>query len=82
MENIRDCHCCGQPRPYPREPGKWEYLESPTMTREDGSTYHKWQRVNVIAHNDDYEGPSLRIIPEGETEPIWWPSNCAWRKVE
>ncbi len=46
-------------------------------TREVSS--HRWIRVEVVQDKD--EPDELNLIPEGETETMWWPSDCVWRKV-
>lgn len=70
------CNCCGQQRPYPTEPGKWEYATDPALADMMGKKLI-WNPVIVKA---DEEG--MTITPVGEDEPIWWPNNAMWRKVE
>jgi len=69
MDNIVPCHCCGQQRPYPTTPGRWRYRD---IVWGGG-----WTNVTVEA---DDEG--LTITPDGESEPIWWPNNAQWEKIE
>lgn len=73
--NEKDCPCCGQKRPFPTEPGNWEYCEAPYFEPQ------VWVRVSVeLPAEDDREGPyGLRLWKDGEV--IWWPNHCAWRKV-
>jgi hypothetical protein len=86
MDDKDFCYCCGQLRPYPTKPGKWEYLENPHL-----SEYYKsigkplnWIRVDVVPDKFDPDSITcnLMIIPEGQTEAIWWPNNAQWRKIE
>jgi len=72
------CPCCGQPRPVPTEPGEWEYMISPTMPPD----LTKWIRVTIKKPepNDRDGQEGLRVWQNGEI--VWWPSHCAWRKVE
>ena len=75
MTNNQLCSCCGQPRPYPTEPGEWEYCNWIT------GNSPVWIRVSVkLAEKDDAEryGDGLRLWESGKM--IWWPNNCAWRK--
>ena len=70
MYDIKMCECCGQCRPFPTNPGKWEYK----------STFFSdthWQQVEIL---QDKEG--LIMIPFGEKKPTWWPPNVEWRKIE
>ena len=64
--NIKECPCCGQPRPYPTEPCEWKY-----------KTYCSWYHVTV---KQEEEG--LTMTHEGETEPAWWPENAEWVKLD
>jgi hypothetical protein len=77
-KNVRNCPCCGKPRPFPTEPGEWEYMENPTMPPE----YQKWVRVTIkLPEPNDRDGQEgLRIWKDGKM--IWWPDSAAWRKVE
>jgi hypothetical protein len=74
------CPYCGQTRPFPTEPGEWEYTECPTVK---GSV---WTRVSIVwsktAFNYVTGEPNLEIQPKGQSEPIWWPVPSAWRKVK
>jgi hypothetical protein len=76
MENIRPCPCCGQPRLVPTEPGEWEYCE---FIRAEKPI---WVRVSIKLpeFDDKYGQDGLRIWQDGKM--VWWPSHCAWRKVE
>jgi len=65
-KNITPCTCCGQLRPYPREPGKWRYRHS-----------HRESWYNVTVKRDD-EG--LTMTYEGKTTPDWWPENTQWEQ--
>ena len=77
------CSCCGELRPHPTEPGKWEYQENAGFVAglpDDDPVklrYNKWIAVMVVLNDEGH----LNIIPEGDKEPIWWPNNVAWRKV-
>ncbi len=72
-QNVKPCGTCGQLRPYPTEPGEWEYNE--LVWHESGA----WNRVTVRKSPD---GLSLEIVPKGATQPIWWPQGgAAWRQV-
>lgn len=68
MVNEKLCPCCGQIRPYPTEPGIWEYCEYPTTTKQ------YWNRVEIKKTDD-----GLVIIKDGEE--VWWPDMAMWRKV-
>jgi len=68
MDDIVPCYCCGQDRPYPTTPGRWRY-----------KSYMGNGWTNVTVEADD-EG--LTITPDGESEPIWWPNNAQWEKIE
>ena len=76
--NVCLCHCCGQLRPFPTEPGIWEFNESVTMPNSE----MYWVRAEV-KHPlpDDRDGPiGLRLWVAGKM--VWWPNKAAWRKVE
>lgn len=75
MNNQKHCTCCGQSQPFPTEPGEWEYTEQVYMD----NPY--WAKVTVkLPEPDDETGQSgLRLWQNGEM--IWWPNNCAWRKL-
>lgn len=79
-KNIKPCSCCGQLRPYPTEPGKWQFSEN--VAYESYGYKVTWTDVEVklplIDDRDGQEG--LRLWQHGKM--VWWPSNCAWRKVE
>lgn len=80
--NEKLCPCCGQVRPYPTEPGAWEYLESPGLARAmhlNGKICRVpgWIPVDVVKSE---EGEGLLCIPVGEHEPIWWPDQAMWRR--
>jgi len=66
--HTRPCECCGQSRPYPTEPGRWKY-----KIRPEGF----WHNVTVKEHEE-----GLTITPDGESEPMWWPSNAQWEEIE
>lgn len=70
-KNTKPCPCCNQTRPYPTDTGIWEYCEYPVMPASF------WVRVTVKRTED-----GLTITPEGQNEPIWWPSMASWRKIE
>ena len=73
--NKKQCPCCGQLRPFPTEPGEWEYTEEIYFENP------RWTTVSVrypeLNDRDGAEG--LRLWKDGEM--IWWPSSCAWRKL-
>jgi len=73
--NQSHCPCCNQLRPFPTEPGEWEFCESPYLEPQ------RWCRVSVkLPLDDDRDGPDgLRIWHNGEM--IWWPNYATWRKV-
>lgn len=74
--NVKLCPCCSQPRPYPTEPGVWEFCQAPYMPKQI------WIRVEVklpdINDRDGDEG--LRLWRDDEM--LWWPGNATWRKIE
>jgi len=72
--NIKNCPCCGQPRPFPTEEGEWEVNEQPYCS--DGN----WMRVSVRKPlPDDRDGQDgLRLWHRGKM--IWWPTG-QWRKA-
>ncbi len=74
-KNIKKCCCCGQLRPYPTEPGEWEYSEDVYFANPT------WIRVSVkLPERDDEEGQyGLRLWKDGKI--VWWPTNSAWRKI-
>jgi hypothetical protein len=76
--NESPCTCCGQVRPYPTEPGEWEYCELIFMPADK----QFWQRVTVkkpdANDRDGQEG--LRLWEDGKM--IWWPALAAWRKIQ
>jgi hypothetical protein len=76
--NESPCTCCGQVRPYPTEPGEWEYSELIYMP--SGKQF--WQRVTIKKPDaNDRDGQDgLRVWKDGEM--IWWPHNAAWRKIQ
>lgn len=75
-KDQRPCPCCGQTRPYPTEPGEWQFCEQPYILPK------RWASVTVkLPAADDRDGQEgLRLWQNGEM--IWWPSNSEWRKVE
>jgi hypothetical protein len=77
-KNVSPCPCCGQLRPFPTEPGEWEYASTFTIFLGDP----KWHRATIkLPAQDDRDGQEgLRIWENGEM--IWWPAKCTWRKVE
>ncbi len=66
--DIRPCECCGQSRPYPTRPGRWQY-----------KLYGlgKWVPVTV-----KYDDEGLTMTHDGESLPDWWPNNAQWQKIE
>jgi len=75
-KNFAHCHACDSLRPFPTEPGEWEYLEEPGFQRMKGGIEH-WRRVTVKTNEE-----GITITPHGETEPVWWPSRAQWRPYE
>lgn len=75
-KNESQCSCCGQMRPFPTEPGEWEYSQNANW---DNPT---WQSVTVKLplKNDRDGGDGLRLWQDGNL--VWWPCNCAWRKIK
>lgn len=73
MDNVTLCSCCGQERPFPTEPGIWEFCEDPLFN-------HDWVRCIIERHEYPEEG--MTVTPIGSDEPIWWPKDAKWRKVE
>ena len=72
--NTTLCSCCGQFRPFPTEPGIWEYNEWVTGSQ-------NWIPVEVkYPESADHDGPDgLRLWIDGHM--AWWPSHAAWRKI-
>jgi len=75
-KNFAYCHACDSLRPYPTEPGEWEYLEDPGMRRALESPEH-WKRVTVKANPE-----GMTITEHGKTVPRWWPTTAKWRPYE
>jgi hypothetical protein len=69
QSDVECCPCCGEVRPYPKNAGEWEYRRDPAIN-------YIWNRVSIVQTE-----VGLVCIPEGNTEPIWWPTLAAWRKV-
>ena len=81
--NMKPCPCCGQLRPYPTEPGEWEYRQYPWLP---------WSKAKIVKST----GKEHHEVPEGEllfygtgeaadvfeTEPSWWPGYAEWRKLK
>ena len=82
-KNFRPCPTCGQIRPFPTEPGKWEFHESITL---EESCDMPWTpcEVKLPQKGERYfEDGGLRLWVEEHDEPVWWPQRgAAWRKVE
>lgn len=73
--NTQPCTCCGQERPYPMEPGIWQYRQACLDT--------DWNTVEIkVVYVEAEKREILHIFPEGEAEPIWWPTNVQWRKLQ
>jgi hypothetical protein len=66
MCNEKRCPFCGQQRPFPTEPGKWEYTHP---------IKEEW--ISVEAR---LEEGILRLFLEGDDKPLWWPNYAIWRK--
>jgi len=77
MSNMKPCPCCGQMRPYPTEPGEWEYREY---------SWLPWEKCKIVRstgkeHHEVPEG-ELLFYREGGASPAWWPDHAEWRKIE
>jgi hypothetical protein len=76
-ENMNPCPCCGQMRPFPTEPGRWEY----------GYPYllNEWKKCSVkISTGEEHrEVPpgELLFYPDGREGPCEWPEYRAWKKL-
>jgi hypothetical protein len=76
MDDIKNCPVCGQSRPFPTQPGIWEFREH---------SHLPWTRCRVVLstgkeHHDAPEGVLILFI-KGNKEPCWWPT-AEWRKWE
>jgi hypothetical protein len=81
MDDIKNCPVCGQSRPFPTQPGIWEYREYPWLP---------WSKAKIVVStgNEHHNVPVGGLLFYGtgetvdvfETEPCWWPT-AEWRKV-
>lgn len=74
-DSIRMCNNCGQDRPYPTRAGRWEYCLDPAVVELKGGK-REWIPVTIKQTEEGRE-----IWPDGEDEPMWWPSDAMWRKI-
>jgi len=79
------CSCCGELRPHPTRPGRWQYLQHPDMHRVLSVEQNKpepWVTVTVKEEFEELGERHLIMIEDGNSGPSWWPDNAAWRKLE
>ena len=84
-KNTVKITCTKNMPPLPKEPGLWEYLEEPSLSKYLIKE-PKWKRARIVVPNIEEfpEAPedSLLFYRAKENFPRLWPRNAKWRKIK
>lgn len=71
--DMRACPCCGQPRAYPTQPGRWEYNTHITFPPDLQGRNGGWEKCTIKACTDeDCDAPAgaLLFFPDRDEREI------------
>ena len=82
--NVKECPCCRQLRPFPTEPGEWEYREKgnkiwtrATIKLATGSEFSDCEPGNLLFYC--HEIMNAIDFEDRHPGPHWWPVDAEWR---
>jgi hypothetical protein len=82
-KDFTPCNECGNIRPCPTSPGKWEFHEHVTLEKACDMPWTPCEIRFPQKGERDYREGGLRLWAYDADEPIWWPQHgAAWRKRE
>ena len=61
IEDMQPCIICGQNRPFPTQPGRWEYLEDRSQAKWHSVAVEKYPTGQVIVVDDADESKSVEL---------------------